>query len=121
MMLARQQRISTAQVRSAQRYGAALTRLAVLAIFGLLGAAAPAMAIVISGGPTTTPGSGWGCTAPVAGTEKLPGGGNYTCSGTAGAFTNLYLGVNRLTLREELNTEPRKFIQRLEQVLRTPR
>src|SRR5437660_11398603 len=31
------------------------------------------------------------------------------------------LGVNRLTLREELNTEPRKFIQRLEQVLRTPR
>jgi len=31
------------------------------------------------------------------------------------------LGVNCLTLREELNTEPRKFIQRLEQVLGAPR
>ena len=92
-----QQETSTAQIRSARRYGAARAPLAILAVFGLLVAAAPAMAIVISGGPTTTPGGGWGCTAPVAGTEKLTGGGNYTCSGTAGAFTNLYLGINKST------------------------
>jgi cysteine-rich repeat protein len=71
--------------------------MATLAVFGLLVAAAPAAAIVITSGPTTAPGGGWSCTAPAAGSEKLAGGGNYTCSGTAGAFTNLYLGVNRNT------------------------
>ena len=97
-----QQRISTAHTRPfgpsgrPRRYGAALIRLT-LAVVGLLIAAAPAAAIVITNGPTYAPGSGWSCTAPVAGLEKLAGGGNYTCTGTAGAFTNLYLGVNRST------------------------
>jgi len=71
--------------------------MATVAVFALLIGAAPAGAIVISSGPTYTPGGGWSCTAPVAGSEKLGTGGNYTCSGTAGSFSNLYLGVNSAT------------------------
>jgi Disintegrin len=106
MTLARpQRRIRVAQARvfgtttrgRARRHGAALVSMATLAVLGLLAAAAPAGAIVLTGGPTTSPGGGWTCTAPTAGLEKLAGGGNYTCSGTAGAFTNLYLGINRST------------------------
>ncbi|MCC6847414.1 MAG: hypothetical protein IT294_02845 [Deltaproteobacteria bacterium] len=67
------------------------------ALLGLLIAASPAAAIILTGGPTYTPGGGWTCTAPAAGTEKNAGGGDYTCNGTAGAFTNLYLGINRNT------------------------
>ncbi len=82
--------------RPQRRIWAARTT-ATLAVLGLLVAAAPAGAIVISNGPTDTPGGGWSCTLPVAGSEKLAGGGNYTCTGTAGSFTNLYLGVDRNT------------------------
>ncbi len=71
--------------------------MATLAVLGLLVAAAPASAIVISNGPTTAPGAGWSCSLPVAGSEKLAGGGNYSCAGTASAFSNLYIGINRLT------------------------
>lgn len=81
----------------ARRYGSALASMATFVVLGLLVPASPAGAIVLTGGPTTSPGGGWSCSAPVAGTEKLAGGGNYTCSGTAGAFTNLYLGINRST------------------------
>ncbi len=89
MTLAQPQRI----ISAAQTRALGMT----LAILGLLVAASPARAIVLTGGPTTAPGSGWTCTAPAAGTEKNAGGGNYTCNGTAGAFTNLYLGINRNT------------------------
>jgi len=69
-----------------------------LMMLALLVAASPARAVtVIPIGPTTSPGGGWACTAPSAGTEKLGTGGNYTCSGTAGAFSNLYLGINKNT------------------------
>jgi len=105
MTLARpQQKTWAAQTRTcgttaarAWRHGASLISIATLAVFGLLGAAAPAGAIVLTGGPTTAPGGGWTCSAPAAGSEKLGSGGNYTCSGTAGAFTNLYIGVNKNT------------------------
>ncbi len=80
----------------AQRHGSALTSIVTLAILALLVAASPAAAIVITGGPTYSPGSGWGCTAPPAGSEKLVTT-NYTCTGTAGAFTNLYIGINQAT------------------------
>jgi hypothetical protein len=59
----------------------------------VLGAAKPAAAIVITGGPSYTPGGGWSCTTPTAGSEKLAGGATYNCSGTAGAFSNLYIGI----------------------------
>ncbi len=101
MTLARpQQKNSAAQTHAcgtparARRHVSALLSLALL---GLLVAAAPAAAIVLTGGPTTSPGGGWGCTTPTAGSEKLAGGGNFTCTGTAGAFTNLYIGINRST------------------------
>src|SRR6185369_8506638 len=106
MMLPRPQRkISAAQTRACsmttparpRRHGSALGSIVTLAVLGLLVAAAPASAIIISAGPTYTPGNGWTCTAPAAGTEKLAGGGNYSCSGTASSFSNLYLGINRLT------------------------
>ena len=35
--------------------------------------------------------------ASAAGAEKQAGGANVSCSGTAGAFTNLYLGIKRDT------------------------
>ena len=91
-----QRTCSAAQTRA--RHSTFTTRVT-LAVLGLLIAASPAAAIVLTGGPTTSPGGGWTCTAPAAGTEKNAGGGNYTCNGTAGAFTNLYVGLNRnLTL-----------------------
>jgi hypothetical protein len=71
--------------------------MATLAVLGLLVAASPAAAIVITGGPTYTPGGSWTCSGAVAGNEKLAGGGNYTCGGTASVISNLYLGINNLT------------------------
>ena len=67
---------------------------ATLAVLGLLLVGRPARAaIVITNGPTYTPGGGWTCTTPTSGTEKLAGGATYTCTGTAGAFSNLYIGI----------------------------
>src|SRR6185436_15471975 len=72
---------------------------ATLAILGLLsiGSSPAAAQTFISGGPTTAPGGGWSCTGAVAGNEKLAGGATWTCAGTAGAFSNLYLGINSAT------------------------
>jgi len=64
-----------------------------LVVLGLLLGAAPAGAIVITGGPTYTPPNGWTCTTPASGGEKLAGGATYTCSGSAGAYSNLYIGI----------------------------
>ena len=67
---------------------------ATLAVLGLLLVGTPArVAIVITGGPTYTAGT-WSCTTPTSGSEKLAGGATYTCSGTAGSFSNLYIGIN---------------------------
>jgi len=94
--------ISTAQTRAVlgtatpvrrRRHGSAVARLATLAVLGLLIGASPAAAIVITGGPTYSPGGGWSCTGAVAGNEKLAGGATWTCAGTAGAFSNLYIGI----------------------------
>src|SRR5262245_45526574 len=102
MTLARpQRRVCAAQIRAfgtttpvrASRHGSALTTMATLAVVGLLVAASPAKAIVITGGPTYSPGGTWGCTGAVAGNEKLAGGATWTCTGTAGAFSNLYIGI----------------------------
>jgi cysteine-rich repeat protein len=95
MTFTRPQRTSSA-AQTRARHSAFTTRVT-LAVLGLLLAASPAAAIVLTGGPTTSPGGGWTCTTPAAGTEKNAGGGNYTCNGTAGAFTNLYVGLNRNT------------------------
>jgi cysteine-rich repeat protein len=108
MTFTRPQRTSSAAQNRARH--SALTTRVTLAVLGLLIAASPAAAIVI-GNPTTSPGGGWSCTAPAAGIEKQAGGGNYTCSGTAGAFTNLYLGINRNTslpfgIQMDANAEP---------------
>ena len=106
-MLARPQRriwaaqthaLGTTIAAGARRRGSTLASLATLAVLGLLVTAAPAGAIILNTTPTYTPGSGWTCTAPVAGTEKNAGGSNYSCSGTASAFSNLYLGVKRDTV-----------------------
>ena len=71
---------------------------ATLVVLGLLIGGSPARAqIVISGGPTTSPGGGWGCTTPTAGNEKLAGGGSYNCTGTSYPFSNLYIGINKNT------------------------
>src|SRR5262249_31363935 len=106
MTLARpQRRIWAAHARAfnttttparARRHGSALASMATLAILGLLIAAAPAGAVVLSGGPAYTGGT-WSCTTPVGGPEKLTGGATYNCSGTAGQFTNLYIGINKNT------------------------
>ena len=53
----------TTALAGVRRHGSALARMAMLAVFGLLVAAAPAAAIVLTGGPTDTPGGSWGCTA----------------------------------------------------------
>src|SRR6185436_4065802 len=82
---------------SASCRGSALASVVTLAVLGLLGATPSAAAIILTGRPTTAPCGGWTCTLPVSGSEKLAGGGNYTCGGTAGAFTNLYIGVNKNT------------------------
>src|SRR5581483_3600094 len=83
--------------RGARHGGWTVASAALFAVLGLLMPALPAAAaIVITGGPSAPAGS-WSCTAPAAGSEKLAGGGNYTCSGTAGAFSNLYLGINSNT------------------------
>jgi hypothetical protein len=69
-----------------------------LAVVALLVAASPASAIVLTGGPTYSPGGGWTCiVTSAAGAEKQAGGATVSCSGTAGAFTNLYLGIKRDT------------------------
>src|SRR5262245_55093596 len=100
MTLARPQRrnwaaqtraFGTATLAGRKRRGSALVTMATLAVLGLLAVAAPAGAIVITNGPTTSPGSSWTCSLPASGSEKLAGGGNYSCSGTASAFSNLYL------------------------------
>ncbi len=78
-----QRRVCAAQIRA----------LASLAILSVLVAASPASAIVITGGPTYSPGGSWVCGGAVAGNEKLAGGATWTCSGTAGAFSNLYIGI----------------------------
>src|SRR5207244_7844431 len=97
--------ISTSQTRAVRgtatpigrrRHGWAVGTLAVLALLSI-GSSPAAAQTVITGGPTTAPGGGWTCTAPVAGTEKLGTGGNYSCSGTAGSFSNLYIGINKST------------------------
>jgi cysteine-rich repeat protein len=85
-----QRKISVTRTRASVLVGT-------LAVLGLLITAAPARAIVLTGGPTYAPGGSWTCTAPVASTEKSAAGGNYTCTGSAGAFTNLYIGVKRDT------------------------
>ena len=81
------------------RHGSAVPRVATLAVLGLLaiGSSPAAAQTVISSGPTTSPGGGWSCTGAVAGNEKLAGGATWTCAGTAGAFSNLYLGINKST------------------------
>src|SRR5580765_6307588 len=82
----------------AGRCGSVLASMVMLAVVALLVAASPASAIVLTGGPTYTPGGGWTCTVTsAAGAEKQAGGANVSCSGTAGAFTNLYLGIKRDT------------------------
>src|SRR5207249_8870220 len=65
-----------------RRHGSTVVSVATLAVLGLLVAGSPASAaIVITSGPTYTPGGTWSCTAPTAGSEKLAGGGTYTCTG----------------------------------------
>src|SRR5690348_13206505 len=102
MTLARPQRkLSAAQARAfgritpprATRHRSALTSMAILAVVAVLTAASPAAAVVITGGPTYSPGGSWGCSGAVAGNEKLAGGATWTCTGTAGAFSNLYIGI----------------------------
>jgi hypothetical protein len=85
--------LATATPARRKRHGSALGNVAILAVLGLLVGASPAAAIVITGGPTYTPGGGWSCTTTAGGTEKLAGGATYSCSGTAGAFSNLYIGI----------------------------
>ena len=94
--------ISTAQTRAGlgtampvrrRRHGATVVRAALLTLLGLLVGAGPAAAVVITNGPTYSPGGGWSCTTPTGGSEKLAGGATYSCAGTAGAFTNLYIGI----------------------------
>src|SRR5262245_12086526 len=104
MTLARpQRRIWAAQARvfstaaRARRIGSALASMTTWAVLGLLVVAAPASAVIISAGPTTSPGGGWSCTTPASGPEKLAGGQTYTCTGTAGAFSSLYVGINKNT------------------------
>src|SRR5581483_9318943 len=108
MTLARPQRgISAAQTRAVlgtvtparqRRRASAVASAASLVMMALLVGAAPAAAqTVITGGPTTSPGGGWTCTAPGAGSEKLAGGGNYSCTGTSYPFSNLYIGINKNT------------------------
>ena len=80
------------KARSQSGISAARTLL-VLGVLGLLLAASPARAIVITGGPSATAGT-WSCTTPTLGSEKLAGGATYTCTGTAGQFSNLYIGIN---------------------------
>src|SRR5437868_3853191 len=80
-------------------------RAATFAVLALLAVGSPAAAvIVITGGPTTSPGSGWACTAPTntasPDPEKSGTGSNYTCSGTAyssSTISNLYIGINKST------------------------
>ena len=62
-----------------------------LAVLGI--ASSASAAIVITGGPTYAPGGSWGCTTSAGGSEKLAGGATYTCTGTTGAFSNLYIGI----------------------------
>ena len=89
--------LGTATPVRRRRHGSAVARVAMLAVLGLLVGASPAAAIVITGGPSTSPGGGWGCAGATQGDEKLAGGANWTCSGTAGAFSNLYVGINSAT------------------------
>src|SRR4029079_17576739 len=85
---------ATTPVRGGRRRSVLVT----LAVVALLVAASSASAIVLTGGPTYSPGGGWTCTVTsAAGAEKQAGGANVSCSGTAGAFTNLYLGIKRDT------------------------
>ena len=71
-------------------------------------AASPASAIVLTGGPTYAPGGGWTCTVTsAAGAEKQAGGANVSCTGTAGAFTNLNANdPNAWTYVPDLNSHP---------------
>jgi hypothetical protein len=110
--------ISTSQTRAVlatatpvrrRRHGSAVSRAALLGMLGLLVGASPAAAIVITGGPSYSPGGGWSCTGAVPGNEKLAGGATWTCSGTAGAFSNLYIGINNATtlpFGEKMNVPP---------------
>ena len=91
--------LGTATPARGRRHGSAVASVATLAVLGLLVGASPAGAIVITGGPTTSPGGGWSCTAPAAGSEKLAGGATIAARGTAGAFSNLYIGINSATGR----------------------
>src|SRR5206468_1905656 len=95
MTLARPQGgISAAQTRAVpgtatparrRRPSSTVARVATLAMLGLLVAGSPAGAqIVVTGGPSYTPGGTWSCTTPTSGSEKLSGGATYTCTGTAG-------------------------------------
>src|SRR5437867_11291478 len=86
--------LGTATPARGRRHGAAVAKVATLAVLGLLVGGSPAVgAIVVTAGPTYTPGGTWSCTTPTAGSEKLSGGATYTCTGTAGAFSNLYIGI----------------------------
>ena len=105
MTLARPQ-VGTSQARAVldiatpargRRYGSAVASLATLAVVGLLLGAAPAGAIVITGGPTYTPPNGWTCTTPVSGNEKLGAGQPIPAAATAGAYSNLYIGIKNTT------------------------
>src|SRR5262245_56956891 len=88
---------TTTPVRAGRR-GSVQASMVTLAVVALLVATSPASAIVLTGGPTYSPGGGWTCTVTTAaGAEKQAGGANVNCSGTAGAFTNLYLGIKRDT------------------------
>src|SRR4029079_9424044 len=83
---------ATTPVRGGRRRSVLVT----LAGVALLVAASSASAIVSTGGPTYSPGGGWTCTVTsAAGAEKQAGGANVSCSGTAGAFTQLFPRIKR--------------------------
>src|SRR5215813_1136652 len=86
----------TATPRRRRRPGSAVATLAVLGLLAI-GSSPAAAQTVITTGPTTSPGGGWSCTGATAGNEKLAGGATWTCAGTAGSFSNLYLGINKST------------------------